>query len=1078
MDEASRARLESESVQLVQEFLRGLIKKLDDTRDTFFLEMGQHDALGEELEPVDLLNIWRDRMRSVLDETRKIALVSLEDETTVGHSQSGELVGVKLRWLAGSPIPYFRQMGESAAGRWIAEKFYRYGYGHEWDFSAPEGPRSFNTLIAGFEERILGRIGGTLNKYQVRYISLEIHAALQMQEDARDLAMYVLGGRISDKDFQIRFWGRGGFYRKIWDPPRTYFYDDWVEKLAPELGSVIKDAVGEIEEMSVKTLGFGVASERPSLRGVIPNVAAVRPSAVRPLRLTAPDGRSGEAISESEIAAPLRGTLARNDTFGFGVAGVTKALKDAKRGVHNFSAGPGKLPLPVLEEVQRDMLNYRGSGMSVMEMSHRGEWIDRVFDDAEARIRKVMGVPDDYAVLFLQGGASQQFGMVPKNLYIKGKPVDFIDTGYWTDKAIAETKRVLRRRGKVRILTSWKKSGYTRLPRVADIKINRNASYVQMATNNTIMGTQWRQKFPNMPKGVALVADMSSDFASRRIRIRDFDLIFASAQKNLGPAGVTVVIIKKELADRASKHLPVMDRYKTHIVKGSRYNTPPVFSVYMVGLVMKWIARQRVTNANGVMVKGLKAVEARNEKKAKLLYDVIDGSSFYEAPAAKRDRSRMNVVFRINAKNGKKLEKKFVKEAKAAGLIGLGGHRDVGGLRASIYNAVTIKDVRALIAFMKKFERDHTAGFGVASERPSLRDIEPGARYDTGERGFGAVRIDGRTTRLLPDGALAFDLSSIRERVPGLRRASELVTPDGLFTLPLRFASHFIGGEGVTEEQVFRSALLVNEDVTAHVVDVTYPAELAALMMKLLGEVDVDVQQNRLAQAVRILDAESTLASRRLGLTDEVLPGIWIFGGGSTIGPDLALLESTLDLMAPGSILVVAGDAHPEFEARVSRYQREKIGKKAIHLIRFPTVTGEVDLRQILTGLRRNRDVRKLAITRGISLKNIGQLAALIFADPEILVSRGELTKFALAVRFNGEALSRQYGEYVGKYAALLKELMPILSLTDASHREALISRLGYLQSTQGQNFMDFVFETYARVHMQRITREMIESAA
>ncbi len=356
--------------------------------------------------------------------------------------------------------------------------------------------------------------------------------------------------------------------------------------------------------------------------------------------------------------------------------------------IFNFSAGPAVLPEPVLEQARDEMLNYRGSGMSVMEMSHRSKDFTAIIDGAEAGLRRVMGIPDDYAVLFLQGGASLQFSMVPMNLYQEGNPVDVIHTGAWTEKAIEEIEKV----AACNIAASVAADNFTRLPAPAEIQLSENASYVHVCSNNTIFGTQWRD-FPDTGD-TPLVADMSSDILSRPVDVAKFGLIFAGAQKNIGPSGVTLVIMRRELADRAAKSLPTMLQYRTHISKGSLYNTPPTFGIYMIGLVMDWIEQMG----------GISGIEQHNQRKAGLLYQAIDSTGFYSGPVAKADRSLMNVVFRVDNGN-EALEKTFVTEAAAAGLSGLKGHRSVGGLRASIYNAQPLEGVQALVDFMRGFEQ-------------------------------------------------------------------------------------------------------------------------------------------------------------------------------------------------------------------------------------------------------------------------------------------------------------------------------------------------------------------------------------
>ena len=355
--------------------------------------------------------------------------------------------------------------------------------------------------------------------------------------------------------------------------------------------------------------------------------------------------------------------------------------------IFNFSAGPAVLPLPVLEQAQAELLNFEECGMSVMEMSHRSKEFERILDRAETGLRHTMDIPEDYAVLFLQGGASLQFSMVPMNLCLEGKPVDVLHSGAWTEKAIKEIEKV----AAYRLAASTEADKFRRLPQAEEIEFNPEASYVHLASNNTIFGTQW----PDFPEtgAVPLVADMSSDILSRVIEVSRFGLIFAGAQKNIGPSGVTVVIIHKELAERAGKHMPTMLQYRTHIKGRSLYNTPPTFGIYIISLVMAWIEQ----------VGGVSAIEQQNEAKARVLYDAIDESGFYYCPVAPQDRSRMNVVFRIQG-DRTDLEKSFVQEAEAAGLSGLKGHRNVGGLRASIYNAQPVAGVEALVQFMGDFE--------------------------------------------------------------------------------------------------------------------------------------------------------------------------------------------------------------------------------------------------------------------------------------------------------------------------------------------------------------------------------------
>ena len=354
----------------------------------------------------------------------------------------------------------------------------------------------------------------------------------------------------------------------------------------------------------------------------------------------------------------------------------------------NFNAGPAALPLSVLERIREELLDYGGTGMSVMEMSHRSAAFEAINNTAEESLRRLMGIPEEYSVLFLQGGGSLQFAMVPMNLCLPGKPADVLHTGSWTAKAIEELKKI----GELRLAASTEADKFTRIPRPGEIALSPDTSYAYMCTNNTIEGTQWNDV--PVTGGVPLVADMSSDILSRPIDVKRFGLIFAGAQKNLGPSGVTVVIIRKDLAERGNDKIAKILQYRTFVKDRSLYNTPPTFAVYVVGLVANWI------EAEG----GAAGIEKRNAAKAKLLYDAIDGGSYYKCPVEKESRSKMNVVFRV-AGGDEAIEKKFAKEAEASGLIGVKGHRSVGGMRASLYNAVPLKAVEALVSFMREFER-------------------------------------------------------------------------------------------------------------------------------------------------------------------------------------------------------------------------------------------------------------------------------------------------------------------------------------------------------------------------------------
>ncbi len=365
----------------------------------------------------------------------------------------------------------------------------------------------------------------------------------------------------------------------------------------------------------------------------------------------------------------------------------TVAGRGVKR-VHNFNAGPGALPLPVLERIREELLDWHGTGMSVMEMSHRAREVEEIITRAEQGLRQHLAIADDYVVGFLQGGGSLQFTMVPMNLCLPGKPVDVLHTGTWTAKALGELKKGVLHN----VAASTEAEKFVRVPRQSEIKLSADPSYVYMCTNNTIEGTQWS----SMPESgnAPLVADMSSDIASRPIDVKKFGLIFAGAQKNLGPSGVTVVIVRKDLAERADKNLPTMLQYRTYMKDRSLYNTPPTFAIYVLGLVMEWI------EAEG----GISAIDKRNEAKAKLLYDTIDEGGYYSCPVEKASRSRMNVVFRV-AGGDEAIEKKFAQEAAAAGFVGTAGHRSVGGMRVSLYNAVTLEAVQALTSFMREFQR-------------------------------------------------------------------------------------------------------------------------------------------------------------------------------------------------------------------------------------------------------------------------------------------------------------------------------------------------------------------------------------
>src|SRR5437773_1180389 len=345
--------------------------------------------------------------------------------------------------------------------------------------------------------------------------------------------------------------------------------------------------------------------------------------------------------------------------------------------VHNFAAGPAVLPVPVLEEIQRDLLALPGVGMSILEISHRSKTFESILEQAEADVRTLGNIPANYRILFLQGGASLQFSMVPMNLLPQGATADYIDTGSWAEKAIKEAKNV----GSVNIAATTAADNYSRIPAQSELKLTRGAAYVHMTSNNTIEGTEWK----TLPEvgDAPLVSDTSSEMFSRPIDVSRHALIYAGAQKNMGPAGVTVVIVRDDLLPRSQKSLPTMLSYAVHAENKSLYNTPPAFAVYALGLVMKWLRAQG----------GLDAMARANERKAAKLYAEIDRTGFYRGTAQKTSRSLMNVTFRLPSED---LESQFVREATAAGLDGLKGHRSVGGMRASIYNAFPETGIDAL----------------------------------------------------------------------------------------------------------------------------------------------------------------------------------------------------------------------------------------------------------------------------------------------------------------------------------------------------------------------------------------------
>ncbi len=356
--------------------------------------------------------------------------------------------------------------------------------------------------------------------------------------------------------------------------------------------------------------------------------------------------------------------------------------------IYNFAAGPATLPAAVLEEAQKDLVSLPGVGMSLLEMSHRSKPVVEMIDTAEQDIRKLAGIPDNYRILFLQGGASLQFSMVPMNLLKPGGSADHIVTGNFANLALKDAQKV----GDIRVAGSTEDSNHNRIPSQEELDLNPKADYVHFTGNNTIYGTEW----PTEPDvgDVPLVGDLSSNIFSKPIDVSKYGLIYAGAQKNLGAAGVTLVLVRDDLLERSSDSLPAMLNYSVHAKGNSAHNTPPVFSIYILGLVVKWLAQQG----------GLEHMEHQNDDKAKLLYDELDSSEFFTGHAQGGHRSRMNVTFRLPSPE---LEAQFASEATAEGLVELKGHRSVGGIRASIYNAFPKQGVEALVSFMKEFERTH-----------------------------------------------------------------------------------------------------------------------------------------------------------------------------------------------------------------------------------------------------------------------------------------------------------------------------------------------------------------------------------
>lgn len=350
---------------------------------------------------------------------------------------------------------------------------------------------------------------------------------------------------------------------------------------------------------------------------------------------------------------------------------------------YNFYAGPAILPYEVIKKAQEELLDLNGIGLSILEISHRSKDFDNIINTAKEKIRYLLNIPDNYSILFLQGGASFQFAMIPMNL-LKGGKADYINTGAWAKKAIKEAKLF----GDVNIAGTSEDKNFNYIPE--NLSLTTDASYVHLTSNETIGGVQWSE-FPDTGD-VPLIADMSSEICSRRIDVSKFGLIYAGAQKNIGPAGVTLVIIRDDLIEKSADNLTTMLKYKTHAEKNSMFNTPPCFAIYIIKLIMEWIEKKG----------GIKALEVVNEEKAKILYDLIDKSDLYTGTAENKDRSKMNVTFRLLTEE---LENKFLEEAGIEGFVGLKGHRSVGGCRASMYNAMPIEYVRKLADFMEKFEK-------------------------------------------------------------------------------------------------------------------------------------------------------------------------------------------------------------------------------------------------------------------------------------------------------------------------------------------------------------------------------------
>ncbi|MFQ5831679.1 MAG: 3-phosphoserine/phosphohydroxythreonine transaminase [Candidatus Thorarchaeota archaeon] len=356
--------------------------------------------------------------------------------------------------------------------------------------------------------------------------------------------------------------------------------------------------------------------------------------------------------------------------------------------VYNFYAGPATLPLPALEKAREELLDFAGTGMSILEISHRSKEYDKMHNEATKLIRELMEIPEEYKVLWLQGGASSQFFMAPVNLQMPGKPMQYVDTGTWSSKALKEAKLY----GEVQVVASSEDDNYSYIPK--DVGFSENAAFAHITSNNTIYGTQW-QRWPEVPDSVPLVCDMSSDLLARRINVKDFGVIYAGAQKNLGPAGVTLVVLREDLVERVAEDVPTLMKWKTEVEKNSLFHTPPCFAIYISKLALEYWKE----------VGGIAKIEKQNREKAKILYDVIDGSDgFYRGHAREDSRSLMNVTFTLANAD---LEAKAVAEGLEHDLVGLKGHRSVGGMRASIYNAMTMEGTKKLAEFMTRFKENN-----------------------------------------------------------------------------------------------------------------------------------------------------------------------------------------------------------------------------------------------------------------------------------------------------------------------------------------------------------------------------------